>query len=67
MPQPRYRGPVPPISAPRGDRTETASYVSAMLGDLTVMARRGHLETLAYLLDMARLEAESSAHGKNGG
>jgi hypothetical protein len=27
------------------------------------MARRGHLDTLAYLLDMARLEAEATAQG----
>jgi hypothetical protein len=34
-----------------------------MLGDLTAMARRSHLDTLAYLLDMARLEAEVTAQG----
>jgi hypothetical protein len=32
-----------------------------MTADLAVMARRHNLETLGYLLDMARLEAENTA------
>lgn len=36
-----------------------ANYVAAMSGDLAVMARRHGLQTLGYLLEMARLEAEN--------
>jgi hypothetical protein len=53
------------------DRTAIASYVATLSADLSVMARRGGLDTLGYLLDMVRLEAENLArhtpHGANGG
>ncbi len=42
-------------------RAATAGYISAISADLAAMARRDKLETLAYLLDMVRLEAEASA------
>ena len=42
-----------------GDAASAADYVAAMSGDLASIARRHGLETLGYLLDMARLEAES--------
>ena len=44
-----------------GNRTAVASYVATMSADLATMARRTGLETLGYLLEMARLEAESSS------
>ena len=53
-----------------GGRTAVASYVATMSADLAVMARRTGLDTLGYLLEMVRLEAESATrqdHGPNGG
>lgn len=44
-------------------RSATASYVAAISADLAAMARRDKLDTLAYLLDMVRLEAEATAQG----
>ncbi len=44
-------------------RPATASYISAISADLAAMARRDRLDTLAYLLDMVRLEAEATAQG----
>ena len=40
------------------DRTQAASYAAALTGELAALVRRHRLRTLAYLLDMARLEAE---------
>ena len=51
-----------------GDRTAVASYVAALSADLAEIARRHGLQTLGYLLDMARLEAENeSRHGRGNG
>lgn len=49
-------------------RTAVASYVATMSNDLATMARRTGLDTLGYLLEMARLEAESLIrhNGPNG-
>jgi hypothetical protein len=52
-----------------GETTAVASYVAPLSADLATMARSTGLETLGYLLEMVRLEAESSArqiHGSNG-
>ena len=52
-----------------GDRTMVANYVATLSADLATMARRSGLDTLGYLLEMVRLEAESVyGHGdpKNG-
>jgi len=43
------------------DRTAAASYVAALAGDLAAIARQHGLETLGYILDMARLEAENES------
>ncbi|MDP2411822.1 MAG: hypothetical protein Q8M26_16245 [Pseudolabrys sp.] len=39
--------------------TAVASYVATMSNDLASMARKSGLDTLGYLLEMVRLEAES--------
>jgi hypothetical protein len=49
---------------PRRDPTDVATYIATMSDDLAVMARRHGLETLGYLLDIARLEAENAAGPK---
>lgn len=46
--------------------TAVASYVASLSADLATMARGTGLVTLGYLLEMVRLEAESSAHPPNG-
>ena len=51
------------VEQPAGTRVGAAAYVAAMTADLAAMARRHNLETLGYLLDMARLEAENTAQG----
>jgi hypothetical protein len=40
-------------------RAATAAYIATMTGDLAELARRHGLDALGYLLDMARLEAET--------
>jgi hypothetical protein len=53
-------------TAEPGSRAAVASYVATLSADLAAMARKQGLETLGYLLEMARLEAESS-NRPNGG
>lgn len=43
-----------------------AHYVASLSADLAAMARRTGLDTLGYLLELVRLEAESVAR-HNGG
>jgi hypothetical protein len=49
-----------------GDRTDAANYVATLAADLAVIARRHGMDTLGYLLDMARLEAENEARHARG-
>jgi hypothetical protein len=49
-----------------GGKAATAAYVASLTADLAALARKQKLDTLGYLLDMARLEAESSARGGKG-
>ena len=53
-------------SAEPGTRAAVASYVATLSADLAAMARKQGLETLGYLLEMARLEAESANRPGNG-
>ena len=46
---------------PLGDREAAATYVASMSGELAKLMRWHKHDTLAYLLDMVRLEAENSA------
>ena len=49
-------------------QTAVASYIASMSNDLAAMSRRTGLDTLGYLLEMVRLEAESVTrhNGVNG-
>lgn len=51
-----------------GGRTAVASYVATLSNELASMARRTGLDTLGFLLEMVRLEAESVTrhNGPNG-
>ena len=58
-----------PSTNENGTRTQVqvANYVATMSGDLATMARRNGLDTLGYLLEMVRLEAENvTRHQQNG-
>ncbi len=50
----------PIASSSDEDRSEAAAYIASLSGDLALMARRYGLNTLGYLLEMAKLEAESA-------
>ena len=58
---------MPDQSKQPGGRTAVASYVASLTADLATMARDTGLDTLGYLLEMVRLEAESSAREHAGG
>ncbi|KQZ01234.1 hypothetical protein ASD45_10510 [Pseudolabrys sp. Root1462] len=48
-------------------RTAVAHYVATLSNDLAALARRNGLDTLGYLLEMVRLEAETlTRHNGNG-
>jgi hypothetical protein len=49
-----------------GNRIQVANYVASLSADLATMARRSGLDTLGYLLEMVRLEAENETrHSPN--
>jgi hypothetical protein len=50
----------------RDAQRAAADYVAAVVLELAQIARVHRLETLGYLLDLARLEAESVSHSSNG-
>lgn len=62
----------PPVSAAPAasriadDPVSVADYVADMAGELAALARANGLATLAYILDMARLEARSNAVARRG-
>ena len=49
-----------------GGRAAVASYVATLTTELATMARRTGLDTLGYLLEMVRLEAESTSRHNQG-
>ena len=46
-----------------GTREQAAEYVAALTAELAGLTRRHRLKSLAYLLDLARLEAENIIQG----
>jgi hypothetical protein len=50
-----------PMESSENGTSAVAIYVATMSADLAAMARRTGLETLSYLLEMVRLEAENVA------
>ena len=52
---------VNPSEAEIRDPAAAAAYVATFATELAALARRHGLDTLGYLLDMARLEAENAA------
>lgn len=49
------------------DSSRTAEYIASMTRSLSALAGQAGLQTLSYLLDMARLEAESAAQERQAG
>jgi hypothetical protein len=44
--------------APLGDRAAAAAYIASLSAELAKLARWHRLDTVGYLIDMVRLEAE---------
>ena len=59
-PKPSTVGNLAISQVPLGDPAQAAAYVAGLTGELAGLVRRHRLETLAYLLDMVRLEAEET-------
>jgi hypothetical protein len=53
---------------PQGEETpeRAAEYIASMMDQLAKLAKRNGLETLSYLLEMARLAADQDNDGKDG-
>jgi hypothetical protein len=49
------------------DRTAAARYVAELSVELANLARQHRLDALAYILDMARMEAENATRHMNEG
>jgi hypothetical protein len=56
----------PRVRGDEGDRTAAAGYVAALSAELATLARQHGFDTLGYILDMARLEAENASRHVNG-
>ena len=61
--QRRAGGRAPPPESP----TAAAIYIGTLAEELSELARRHGLESLRYILEMARLEADQIAKGSNDG
>jgi hypothetical protein len=51
---------------PEGDSQAAAAYIADLTGSLAVIARRHGLDTLGYILEMAREEADNTRRAGNG-
>ena len=49
----------PPVGPDKAD--EAARYIGQMTGEMALLARGARLDTLAYFLEMARIEAQTMA------
>ena len=59
-PKPSTVGNLAVSQVPLGDADQAAAYVAGLTAELAGLVRRHRLDTLAYLLDMVRLEAEET-------
>jgi hypothetical protein len=59
-PKPSTVGNLAISQVPLGDRVQAAAYVAGLTAELATLVRRHRLDTLGYLLDMVRLEAEET-------
>ena len=56
----------PPTSGDNSSPAAVAGYVASMSAELAILARRNGLESLSYLLEMVRLEAEGIRRADGG-
>lgn len=47
-------------------REQAATYVAGLASELALLARRNGLDTLGYLLDLVRMEAEIASRADGG-
>jgi hypothetical protein len=47
------------------DRDAAATYIATLTGELAGLARKFGHDTLAYILDMAHMEAENAGRGSD--
>jgi hypothetical protein len=66
MSMPAVTNTTAPVASEGDQRAAAAGYIATLAADLAAIAQRHGLDTLGYILDMARLEAEN-ASGKSGG
>jgi len=59
-PKPSTVGHLAVSEVPLGDPEQAAAYVAGITGELASLVRRHRLDTLGFLLDMVRLEAEEA-------
>lgn len=55
------RRPSPAARPPGADRAELALQIARLAAEMLDLARLGDFKTLAYLVDMARMEADEQA------
>ena len=48
------------------DRAQVADYVAMLTAELATLARQNGFDALGFILDMAKLEAESASRHVNG-
>jgi hypothetical protein len=54
-----------PTSVTEAKRSQAAAYVASMTSELALIAQNHKLDTLSYILEMARLEAENAGLGSS--
>ncbi len=57
---------LPDDETSRDAQLAAAAYVAALVTELALIARSHRLDSLGYILDVARLEAESVLRSTNG-
>lgn len=66
QPRPSTVGNIAVSPVPLGDREQAVAYAAGLTGELAGLMRRHRLDTLAYLLDMVKLEAEQTLQRSEG-
>jgi hypothetical protein len=54
-----------PTNVTESKRRQAAAYVASMISELALIAQNHQLDTLSYILEMARLEAENAGLGSS--
>ncbi len=54
-----------PPSVTEAKRSQAAAFIASMITELALIAQSHQLDTLSYILEMARLEAENAGLGSS--